>query len=78
MLGYLSSDIRSVLRCLGKTVNYEELIISKNTPIYKHIFPPNGCYCVYRSSSIFGTRRKIIVYGLNVSFMGYCFLFNFL
>lgn len=77
MLGYLSTDM-ICSEMLGEDCELRGIDnIEEHPYIYKHIFPPNGCHCVYRSPSVFGTRRKI-VYGFNVSFVGYCFLFNFL
>ena len=47
----------------AKTVSYKEQIMSKDKIISKHIFAPNGGYCLYNPSNLFRTKRAVLNMG---------------
>ena len=40
-------------------MRFEEQILSKDRHLSRHIFAPNGGYCVYHRSNIFATRAVL-------------------
>ena len=51
-----------------KTVSLEEQLMSKHK-ISKHMFAPNGEFCVYHPSNLFRSTRSFENWGI---YMGYC------
>ena len=49
-----------------KTVSFEEQIMSKEKLIFKHIFTPNGSYCVYYPSNIFHNKCSFENWGISL------------
>ena len=72
MLEYLSADIicsekQTVFqeRCSRKTASFEQQIIPKGKYPCKHIFAPNGGYCVYYASNLFRNARSFENWGIS-------------